>query len=54
MDPAVSLMVAIGQEMVWEKILQGQGKVKCLTEVREKWNFKSSNLFFSLFFTTVL
>ena len=28
MDPAVSLMVAIGQEMVREKILQGQGKVK--------------------------
>ena len=27
-DPAVSLMVAIGQEMVREKILQGQGKVK--------------------------
>ena len=47
-------MVAIGQEMVGEKIRQGKGEVKCLTEVREKWNFNSSYLFFSLFFTTVL
>ena len=29
-------MVAVGQEMVREKILQGQGKVECLAEVREK------------------
>ena len=26
-------------------ILQGQGKFKCLREVREKWNFKDTNLF---------
>ena len=53
-----SIVVATGQEMVREKIISSrsgnfslnQGKVKFLKEVKEKWNFKSTYLFFSLYF----
>ena len=54
-------MVTTGQEMVREKkFLQGQekfqgisvwgqGKFKCMKEIKGKWNFKSTYLFFSLY-----
>ena len=56
---------ATGQEMVREKkffkireksgnFTLSQGKVKCVIEFGEKWNFKSTYLFFSLYFITVL
>ena len=59
-------MVATCQKMVREKkflkvreksrnFTFSQGKIKCLKEVREKWNFKSTyNLLFSLYFLILL
>ena len=47
-------MVATGQEMVREKNFQGQGKFqgkfKSLKEIKEKWHFTSTYLYFSLYF----
>ena len=49
-------MVAIGQEMIWEKIFfrknsgnftSSQGKLKSLKEVRNKGNFKSTFVHFT-------